>query len=109
MNKMSLDALAREHLEQAARQASGRSSTTLVGGHEKALRQTIVALRGGSELGDHDNSGEATLQVLRGRVTLTSGDVHWDGRSGDLLVVPSTRHSLQAHEDSVVLLTVAKI
>ena len=108
MNKMSLDALAREHLEQAARQPSGRSATTIFGGHEKVLRQTVVALRAGAELGDHENPGEATVHVLRGRVTLTAGDVQWDGRNGDLIVVPTARHSLKAHEDSVILLTVAK-
>lgn len=108
MNKMSLDALAREHLEHAARQPSGRSATTVFGGHEKTLRQTVVALRAGAVLGDHENPGEATVHVLRGRVTLTAGGVHWDGRDGDLIVVPTSRHSLQAHEDSVILLTVAK-
>jgi hypothetical protein len=32
-----------------------------------------------------------------------------DGRSGDLLVVPDARHSIEALEASAVLLTVAKL
>ena len=109
MNKVSLDAIARERLAEANGSSSGRSSETVVGGHEKVLRQTVLALRAGAELGEHENPGEASVHVLRGRVTLSTDDASWDGRSGDLLVVPDQRHSLQAHEDSVILLTVAKI
>src|SRR3954470_4779306 len=108
MNKVSLDAIARERLGEATASSSGRSSETVVGGHEKVLRQTVLALRAGSELKEHENPGEASVHVLRGRVTLTAGTTSWDGRSGDLLVVPDQRHSLVAHEDSVILLTVAK-
>jgi quercetin dioxygenase-like cupin family protein len=46
--------------------------------------------------------------VLRGRVKLASGTVAWEGRTGDLLVVPSAPHALHAVEDSAVLLTVSK-
>ncbi|HWC80400.1 MAG TPA: cupin domain-containing protein [Pseudonocardiaceae bacterium] len=107
MDKLSLDALAREHLERAARGSSGRSATTVYGGHERTLRQTLVALTAGSTLAEHDSPGEATLIVLRGRVRLHSGDTAWDGRTGDLLAIPPARHSLEALEDSAVVLTVA--
>jgi quercetin dioxygenase-like cupin family protein len=106
MDKISLDATAREHLEEAGRSSSGRSSVTVYGGHEKALRQTVIALRAGVSLGEHENPGEATLHVLRGRVSLVAGDVRWEGRSGDFLVIPDARHAVEAHEDSAVLLTV---
>ena len=33
----------------------------------------------------------------------------WEGRNGDLLIVPKARHTLHAIEDSSVLLTVAKL
>jgi quercetin dioxygenase-like cupin family protein len=46
--------------------------------------------------------------VLRGRVRLISGDITWDGRTGDLLIIPDASHSLEAIDDSAVLLTVAK-
>ncbi len=111
MEKFSLDAVAREQARRAAA-ASGRSAETVYGGHghghEHALRQTVLALTAGSSLAEHENPGEATIQVLHGRVRLTAGEVTWEGRSGDLLVVPDTRHALKAIEGSAVLLTVSK-
>jgi quercetin dioxygenase-like cupin family protein len=108
MNKVSLSALAREHLESARAVSSGRSAHTVYGGHEHSLRQTLIALTAGSEMDEHESPGEATLQVLIGRVRLTNGQTHWDGTVGDHIVVPLSRHGLHAMEDSVVLLTVAK-
>jgi quercetin dioxygenase-like cupin family protein len=108
MQKHSLEALAREQLEAARRAGAGRSSGTVFGGHERALRQTVIALVAGAELAEHASPGDATLQVLRGRVRLRSGEDSWDGRGGDLLIIPPARHSLEALEDAVVLLSVAK-
>ena len=114
MRKLSLDALARELLSRAAESdASGaaggsRAAQTVVGGHEKALRQTVIALAKDAALAEHASPGEATLYVLRGRVTLTAGTEFWEGRDGDLLVIPDAPHSLTAMVDSAVLLTVVK-
>ena len=108
MNKFSLDAVAREQSRRAGSATSGRSATTVYGGHEHTLRQTVIALVQGARLAEHLNPGEATLHVLHGRVRLSSAEANWDGRTGDLLVVPQAPHSLEALEDSAVLLTVAK-
>ena len=108
MNKLSLDALAREQLERATDEPSGRSSSTVFGGHEHVLRQTVIALREGSSLTEHNSPGEATIIVLSGRVRLSAGSTSWEGRKGDLLVIPPERHSLEALKDTVIVLTTAK-
>jgi quercetin dioxygenase-like cupin family protein len=98
----------RHHLETARTASSGRSAHTVYGGHERVLRQTLIALKAGSNLDEHENPGEATLQVLHGRVTLVAGQNRWNGSPVDLITIPDSRHSLEAVEDSVVLLTVGK-
>jgi quercetin dioxygenase-like cupin family protein len=105
-----MTALVREQLKTAAQTASsGRSARTVYGGHEHVLRQTLIALTAGHSLDEHESPGEATLHVLHGRVRLVAGDVEWEGSAGDLLVVPARRHSLDAIEDSAVLLTVGVV
>lgn len=108
MEKISLTALARQHLAAARAASSGRSAHTIYGGHEHNLRQTLIAMTAGSVLDDHESPGEATLQVLQGRVRVTDSTAGWDGAPGDHIVIPRTRHGLRAIEDSVVLLTVVK-
>ena len=108
MQKESLTALVAHHLETARTASSGRSAHTVYGGQEHALRQTLIALRAGSNLDEHENPGEATLQVLHGRVALVAGESRWNGSLGDLMPIPDSRHSLEALEDSAVLLTVGK-
>ncbi|WP_125611461.1 cupin domain-containing protein [Specibacter cremeus] len=108
MEKSSLTALARELLAAAATSGNGRAARTVVGGHERILRHTVIALTAGSMLDEHDNPGEATAHVLAGRIVLAVGDVSWEGSRGDLIVIPQARHSVTAVEDSAFLLTVAK-
>ena len=107
MDTTSLTSLVDEHLKSAQNAASGRSSHTIYGGHEHHLRQTLIALAGGQTLSEHESPGEATLQVLRGRVSLIIGTDTSEGATGDFLVIPDGRHSVDAIEDSAFLLTVA--
>ncbi|HUL24152.1 MAG TPA: cupin domain-containing protein, partial [Streptosporangiaceae bacterium] len=109
MQKFSLEATARELLERARGSSGGRTAATVIGGHEKVLRQTVIAMVNGATLAEHENPGEASVHVLAGRVRLTAGQHSWEARRGDLLMVPAASHSLEALEDSAVLLTVAKL
>jgi len=106
MDSLSLTAVADEQLARARQSNSGRSAQTIYGGHDHFLRQTVIALVAGRELGEHYSPGEATLQVLNGEVRVSAGTESWDGAVGDFLIIPAVRHSLQAVDDSVVLLTV---
>ncbi|MFC5382031.1 LuxR family transcriptional regulator [Aquipuribacter nitratireducens] len=108
MTSTYLPALVREHLATARDAPAGRSAATVYGGSGHVLRHTLIALIGGRRLDEHENPGEATVHVLHGRVVLASTGSAVDGAHGDLLVVPQARHSLEALEDSVVLLTVTK-
>ncbi|MGB5112871.1 MAG: cupin domain-containing protein [Mycobacterium sp.] len=108
MEKISLTALARQHLTAARAANSGRSAHTVYGGHEHSLRQTLMALTEGHGLDEHESPGEATLQVIEGRVRLSNAEASWEGSPGDHMVIPRTRHSLQALTDSAILLTVVK-
>ena len=84
--KTSLDALAREQLELAAGAGGGHAARTVCGGHEKVLRQTLVAMIEGARLAEHENPGEATVLVLHGRMRLWAEELAWEGRRGDLIL-----------------------
>lgn len=105
MRKFSIDAVARQQLAAAQESAASRAATTVVGGHEQALRQTVLALLAGTTLAEHGNPGEATLYVLSGRVTLAANGETWDARTGDMVEIPPARHEVRAEEDSTLLLT----
>lgn len=107
VNKISLQAKARELLKKAQKASSGRAADTIVGGHEKRLRQTAVALRAGTVMSVQSTSGEATLLVISGRLWLRSGGTEWFGREWSHLVIPDGPFEVEAKSDATFLLTVA--
>jgi len=109
MDPTSLAETARIHIERARARTHGRSAHTVHGGHDHVLRQTVIALRAGETLHEHDSSREATLQVLAGWVRLTTATQSLEAVAGDLLTVPADAHTLHAVADSAVLLTVGLV
>ncbi len=106
MEALQLTDLARELQAEAAQASSGRAARTIVGGSGQRLRQTLLAMVEGRELAEHESPGEATLHVVTGAVQLRAGGDAQRVAAGELLVIPSSRHSVHALEDTVFLLTV---
>ena len=65
-----LPALITERLAAAMASSRGRSALKVI--HDGPLRQTVIALAGGQKLEEHNTPPAATLQVLHGRVRMTS-------------------------------------
>lgn len=107
MDALDLTAVVDELLAAARTSTAQRAGHTVHGGRDHHLRQTVVALAAGGELAEHESPGEATLQVLAGRVLLTAGEDSWESGPGGYLVIPPMRHRLDALDDSAILLTVA--
>jgi quercetin dioxygenase-like cupin family protein len=107
--KVSLDATAREQLDAARGSSAQRAATTLVGGHEYVMRQTLIALLAGATMDEHENPGEATVYVVNGRIRVRADGDSWEAGMGELLELPPARHSVEALEDSAMLLTAVPI
>lgn len=96
--------LAEEHMSAAQASEHGRSAVMIV--QDGPLRQTIVALRAGVVLGEHNAPPAASLQVLDGSVTVVAASGRVIVNTDQLEVLVHERHSVEANEDSVFLLTV---
>ena len=101
-----LTALATELLDTAATAHARRAARTLAHPVD-GLRQTVIALLAGADLGEHESPGPASLQVLRGQVRVVAADHAVTLAAGTIAPIPDERHSLHSDEDSVVLLSVA--
>lgn len=108
MTRVSLTALVPGLLEVARESDSGRGATTVHGRHDRSLRQTVMALRQGEHMHEHEHPGEVTVQMLHGRARLVAGRDSWDALPGDLLIMPDRRHRVEALQDCAFLFTTAR-
>ncbi|HWV76381.1 MAG TPA: cupin [Isoptericola sp.] len=98
-----LDARTIHQLEKARAAENGRSAEIVV--HDGPLRQTVIALVAGVELGEHNSPPAASILVLHGRVRVTAPEGDEEVGGGQLRVLTHERHAVLALEDSVFLLT----
>ncbi|WP_372419902.1 cupin [Actinotalea solisilvae] len=94
--------LTRSHLAAALASAHGRSAELVL--HDGVLRQTVIALRAGSVLGEHNAPHAASVFVLAGRLRITGQDVE-EIAAGQLARLTHERHGVEALEDAAFLLT----
>ena len=66
---LDLHQLGRDLIGQAQSEHSGRAARTLPHPVD-GLRQTVIALKAGAELGEHESPGAASLLVVHGAVRL---------------------------------------
>ena len=104
MEKLALGQLVEAQLE-AARGNGGRSTALLVQGEHSSVFQVLLALTEGGVLEDHGNPGDATLQVVRGRMRLRVGEAAVDLGEGDHVVIPHADHRVDGLTDSAGIIT----
>lgn len=100
-----LEAAIEQLLATASEQRAGRAAKSLTPGTGSRLKQTLIALRAGQAMDDHVAPGQATLQVLRGSMTLSWGQEERRLSQGAWTPIPSELHRLTADSDSAALLT----
>ena len=84
-----------------------RTAKTLV--KEGPLSVTLVALRAGASLEEHEVSGPTTIHCLGGHLSLTTALGPADMFEGKVLVLNAgVRHSAEAIQDSTLLLTLTQ-
>ena len=97
-----VDDKARQLLEAACASDHGRAAKLLVS--DGPLRQTVIALKAGTVLQEHNSPPAASLFLFTGQVTVT-GQETTTITEGQLATLTHQRHSVEALEDSVFLLT----
>jgi quercetin dioxygenase-like cupin family protein len=107
METVALAVLGEKLLAEARSASSGRYGVTIHGGRVHSLRQTLIGVSAGHALDEHENTGEVTLHLIRGRARVVAGPDTAELAPSDYVVIPLDWDSFEALEDTVVLLTAA--
>src|SRR5699024_3427085 len=89
-------------MNQARAAENGRHAELLV--HDGPLRQSVIALRRGERLPEHNSPPAASIQVVRGSLRVT-GQEEAELRAGDFEALTHFRHAVEALEDCAFVLT----
>jgi quercetin dioxygenase-like cupin family protein len=72
-------------------------------------KEIRICMAGGNVMKEHTAPGAITILVLKGRVTITSMGEHAELENGEMVCFDANvPHSLEAHEESVIRLTLSK-
>ena len=89
-------------IDLARKAEHGRHAELLI--NDGPLRQTVIALKQGVRLSEHNSPPAASIQVIRGSVKVT-GEETVVLNTGTVEALTHHRHSVEALDDSVFLLT----
>jgi quercetin dioxygenase-like cupin family protein len=106
ITSFNLDAEALELRELAAASQTGRAAKTLV--KQDSLRITLVAIKKGTKLQPHQVTDPISIQILRGRMGLTTDQGTFEFSTGNLVTLAAgAKHEVKAHDDTAILITFA--
>jgi quercetin dioxygenase-like cupin family protein len=96
------------HLRESLGDAPARSARTLVKeGPQGPVSMTLVGLKPGGEMREHEARGPVTLQVLEGAVVLDTSDKSVELTAGMVAALgPGIRHAVRSADGGIFLLTV---
>ena len=98
-----------EHAASVLKEAGGQGShaaRTLI--KDGPMRVTMVGFQDGGALRQHKAAGPVSIQVLQGEVEVGVGSGAAQLTAGHCLVLgANVEHSVVAHKESVILLTIA--
>ncbi|NHT16970.1 cupin [Cellulomonas sp. IC4_254] len=100
---MDVHQLAQEQIDLAHQDPHGRSAQIVV--HDGPLRQTVIALRTGTRLAEHNSPPAGSILVLRGTVAVSSAERVDTLPTGFLATLTHDRHGVEALSDAAILLT----
>ena len=83
-----------------------RNAITLF--HTERMRIVLIALHAGTEITEHRVSGPCSILTIDGKVEVRAGNDSYVLGPGEALALQdAVAHSVQAHGESVILLTLA--
>ena len=75
--------------------------------NEPSHRLMLISMREGHTVPEHSAPGKVTIHALQGHVTFFERETAFDLHAGEIVSMePGARHRLEAHEDSVLLVTI---